>query len=293
MAGGTQTTRGWSGSWGGERRRGLLYKCPHWGEDEGEEELVGEGRVYAARTEEQEEVERDGWWTPDHSWLEMEAEEEGEEEALYLSSVISGRYSEDERADDSGVGEDCTPPEKPNLTRVKKKEGEDKKVSVRKRPKRKRSEAAGVEWEAVLRNAWLWELLSSSSEEEGEEPEEKRARMGEKKYQRCKESSRWLAETDPAGWGRAAKPEFDLEPSREEGDSGGEISTHQTEIRRGGPVTDKMEALVLLEGRVRAIGVRLEQIVARMGELQEEDKEHGCQEGLTAAQTHLPTQARR
>jgi hypothetical protein len=34
----------------------------------------------------------------------MGAGEGDKEEALYLSSVISGKYSEDEQADDSGVG---------------------------------------------------------------------------------------------------------------------------------------------------------------------------------------------
>jgi hypothetical protein len=38
-------------------------------------------------------------------------------------------------------------------------------------------------------------------QEVGEEPERKKARMGEEKYQRFKESSRWLAEANPAGCG--------------------------------------------------------------------------------------------
>jgi hypothetical protein len=38
-------------------------------EDEGEEELAGESWACAARTEEQEGGERDGWWTPTtHGW---------------------------------------------------------------------------------------------------------------------------------------------------------------------------------------------------------------------------------
>jgi hypothetical protein len=43
--------------------------------------------------EEEEEGERGSWWTPDPSWLESEAEEETEEEILYLNGVTSGEYS--------------------------------------------------------------------------------------------------------------------------------------------------------------------------------------------------------
>jgi hypothetical protein len=93
--------------------------------------------------------------------------------------------------------------------------------------------------------------------------------MGEGKYQRFKESSRWLVEANPIGWGQVAK----LKPAREEADSGGEVSMCQMEDGREEPMADKMiEALVLLEEKTRAIMARLKQIETRMGELREGDE---------------------
>jgi hypothetical protein len=46
--------------------------------------------VSMTRADEREE-EGGGWWTPDHSWLEAEAEEEDEGEILYKNSIITGR----------------------------------------------------------------------------------------------------------------------------------------------------------------------------------------------------------
>jgi hypothetical protein len=59
--------------------------------------------------------------------------------------------------------------------------------------------------------------------------------MGEEKYQRFKESSRWLAEANPTGWGQVAKLEAELEPAKEGAVSGGEVPTCQMEARRGSP----------------------------------------------------------
>jgi hypothetical protein len=93
--------------------------------------------------------------------------------------------------------------------------------------------------------------------------------MGEGKYQRFKESSRWLVEANPTGWGQVAK----LKPAREEADSGGKVSMCQMEDGREEPMADKMiEALVLLEEKTRAIMARLKQIETRMGELREGDE---------------------
>jgi hypothetical protein len=67
--------------------------------------------------------------------------------------------------------------------------------------------------------------------------------------------------------------ELESEPSRQEVDSRNEISACHLEVGREESMTHKVvEALVLLDGRTRAIRARLEQIVARMGELKEEDE---------------------
>ncbi len=67
--------------------------------------------------------------------------------------------------------------------------------------------------------------------------------------------------------------EAESEPSRQEVDSRNEIPARQTEVGREESVTHKVvEALVLLDGRTRAIRARLEQIVARMGELKEDER---------------------
>jgi hypothetical protein len=93
------------------------------------------------------------------------------------------------------------------------------------------------------------------------------------KYQQLEESSRWLAEANPTGWGQVDKPEAAPKPTKEAVAGRGKVSMCQIENRSGDLVTDKMiEALVLLEGRTRVIGARLEQIEARMGELRKEDE---------------------
>jgi hypothetical protein len=62
------------------------------------------------------------------------------------------------------------------------------KTRKRRKPRKKMTRSTDNEWETVRKNAWLRELLTSSSEDEGE-AEEKRARM-EGKYTRFDESSR-------------------------------------------------------------------------------------------------------
>ncbi len=62
------------------------------------------------------------------------------------------------------------------------------KTRKRRKPRKKMTCSTDNEWETVRKNVWLRELLTSSSEDEGE-AEEKRARM-EGKYARFDESSR-------------------------------------------------------------------------------------------------------
>ncbi len=126
--------------------------------------------------------------------------------------------------------------------------------------------------EARRTNAWLRELLTSSSEGE-KEPEEKRARADGEGCLRYKESRRLLAEADPTGWGEMAKLSAESSPTKEGESEEAERLMEEAEYEKGGLVTDKMiEALVLLEERTRAIGVRLERIEARLKELDVEEK---------------------
>ncbi len=62
------------------------------------------------------------------------------------------------------------------------------KTRKRRKPRQKMTRSTDDEWETVRKDVWLRELLTSSSEDEGE-AEEKRARM-EEKYARFDESSR-------------------------------------------------------------------------------------------------------
>jgi hypothetical protein len=135
----------------------------------------------------------------------------------------------------AGWGEDCTPLEKPNSTRERKRKGGNGKASVRRRPKRKRSDAAEAGWETRRKDAWLRELLTSSSEEEEEGPERKKARTGEEKYRRFEESSRWLAEAKPTGWEQATKPEAELESSGEKANRGARCRRARWESEGRGP----------------------------------------------------------
>jgi hypothetical protein len=88
-------------------------------------------------------------------------------------------------------------------------------VSIKIRLKRKRPESEKARWETIRRNAWLRELLTSSSEEE-EKPEEKRARTDKEGCLRFEESSRLLAEADPAGHGEMAKLQHSPPPPKKE-----------------------------------------------------------------------------
>jgi hypothetical protein len=101
------------------------------------------------------EEEGGGWWTPDHSWLEMKAEEEDKEEIFYINSVITWKEHESKQAGNSGVSEDCTPPEQPSLMKKEKEEGKKRKVNAKRRPKQKRPGAAEAECEIMRKDAWL------------------------------------------------------------------------------------------------------------------------------------------
>jgi hypothetical protein len=117
----------------------------------------------------------------------------------------------------------------------------------------------------VRKDAWLHELLTSSSEEE---TEEKKARTREDKYQRFKESSRWLAEANPTGEGQVAESGVTVKPCKEIADNRDEVSTCQAVVSKEESMVDgMMKAVIFLEEKTQAIGARLEQIEARMGEL--------------------------
>ncbi len=82
-----------------------------------------------------------------------------------------------------------------------------------------------------------------------------------------------MAEANPTGRGQIAKLPAGPSPTKEGAPSESEKLTDEMEDRNGGLITDKkIEALVLLEERTRAIRVRLERIEARLKELEEEDK---------------------
>jgi hypothetical protein len=66
-------------------------------EEEDEEE--DDAYVNMARAEGREE-EDDGWWDPDDSWLEMEAEEEGEDGIFYVNA-LTGKEAQEE--DEDGI----------------------------------------------------------------------------------------------------------------------------------------------------------------------------------------------
>ncbi len=61
-------------------------------------------------------------------------------------------------------------------------EGRTKKAEKWRKSKKKTTHSVDDEWEAIRRDAWLRELLSRSSEDEGQ-AEEKKTRM-EEKYKR-------------------------------------------------------------------------------------------------------------
>ncbi len=71
-------------------------------------------------------------------------------------------------------------------------EKESEKTRKRRRPRKRTTRSTEEKWEAVRKGAWLRELLSSSSEDE-EGAEEKRAKV-EEKYMRFEESRRWIKE---------------------------------------------------------------------------------------------------
>ncbi len=121
------------------------------------------------------------------------------------------------------------------------------------------------EWKAVRKDAWLRELLSSSSEDE-EGAGGKRAKTGEK-YMRFKQSSRWIKEA--TGSGRECEAQAGTEAASIKGEeSQGQERDHQ----QSPSMEEMLKILVLLDERAEAIGTRLEQIEVRMGELWREDE---------------------
>jgi hypothetical protein len=75
-------------------------------------------------------------------------------------------------------------------------------VKRQRRPRKKTTRNIKDDWEAIRKDAWLRELLTSSSEEEAKE---KRTKLEEEKYRRFEESSRWLAEADFSDQGPSVK----------------------------------------------------------------------------------------
>ncbi len=115
----------------------------------------------------------------------------------------------------------------------------------------------GGAWESARKDAWLWELLSSSSEDEGG-VEDKRAKT-EDKYSRFGESSRWMAEAsslEARSWVEVKAEEM------------GEQGRGHQQLH-----LDKMlGTLDLLDERAEKIDIRLKQIETQMGELRKEEE---------------------
>jgi hypothetical protein len=166
------------------------------GEDpEEEDEFVYYLDVSPRREEEPERGEEGGWWTLDPSWLDPE--EEDKEEVFFLNKILSKEQEGDE-ADripnpDPRSREECS-----MLRDVKGEEDrkmEEKEVGKtrkRGRARKKMTCSSKERWETARKDAWLRELLSSSSEDE-ERTEGKKAKV-EEKYTRFEESSRWIKE---------------------------------------------------------------------------------------------------
>ncbi len=108
----------------------------------------------------------------------------------------------------------------------------------------------------MRKDAWLRELLTSSSEDGGEVGE-KRARM-ERKYARFEESSRWIEEATCPDQKHEAQTGTEAtsaegKDSSEEGKSQGQEENCQQQ-----PSTDEMlRILDLLDKRADVIGTRL------------------------------------
>jgi hypothetical protein len=143
-----------------------------------EEEEEEDGYVNVARADEQEK-EIDSWWTPDDSWLEMEAVEEDEEGIFYVN-IVNGEEDESGQVDEYGAREDCVCQGQPSSTDEEEEVTTIREVSVRRRLKWKRPSSEEAKWESIRKNAWLRELLTSSSEEEEEEPRRREPGQGRK-----------------------------------------------------------------------------------------------------------------
>jgi hypothetical protein len=151
---------------------GLL--CEHFQREGG---CKGRGRicllqysdVSPRKEEEPEGREEGGWWTPDPSWLEPE--EEDEEEISNLNKILSGGQEEREvnRAtapSPQDKGECNTPQDVRDEGKRDMEKEVAEKTRKRRRPRRKTMRSTEEEWEALRKDAWLRELLSSSSEDE-------------------------------------------------------------------------------------------------------------------------------
>jgi hypothetical protein len=70
-----------------------------------------------ARVDEQDN-ERNGWSTPDDSWLEMEAAEE-DKEGIFFVNIVTEEENEGGHAGENGAREDCMCLEQPSSTEEK------------------------------------------------------------------------------------------------------------------------------------------------------------------------------
>jgi hypothetical protein len=131
-------------------------------------------------------------------------------------------------------------------------------MKKRRRLRKKVACTDGEVWEAVRKDAWFRGLLSSSSEDE-EETEGKKAKT-EDKCARFEESSRWVREISGHGQGSRAQT------VTEAVSTGEQERDHQQQL----PMDEMLNALNSLDERAGKIGMRLEQIEARMKELRKE-----------------------
>jgi hypothetical protein len=122
------------------------------------------------REDVEEEAKEDRWCSPDLSWLQ--SEEEDEEESRYLNDILSEKRGTEE-------GQTPALPSRGHVAEEKPPSPEEGKAKKRRKLRKKRVRRREEAWEIARRDAWLRELLSSSSENEAED-----------KYSRFKESGR-------------------------------------------------------------------------------------------------------
>jgi hypothetical protein len=123
--------------------------------------------------------------------------EEDKEEVFFLNKILSEEQKEGEA---NGIStpnprsrEECSMPRDVKGEEDKNIEGKEAGRARKRRRLRKKMTCSNSEiWETARKDAWLRELVSSSSEDE-DRTEGKKAKV-EEEYKRFEESSRWIKE---------------------------------------------------------------------------------------------------